>query len=86
VFHVEQEDLAHDYDLGAIELRAPALVNPGSVGQPRDGDPDASYGLWDPEHGTFEFRRIPYNRERAKRAIIEAGLPGRLAARLDFGR
>ncbi len=86
VFHVEQEDLAHDYDLGAIELRAPALVNPGSVGQPRDGDPDASYGLWDPEHGTFEFRRIPYDRDRAKRAIIEAGLPGRLAARLDFGR
>jgi diadenosine tetraphosphatase ApaH/serine/threonine PP2A family protein phosphatase len=85
VFHVEQGRVAHDYQLGAIPLPRPALVNPGSVGQPRDHVPDASYGVWDTEHGTFEFRRVPYDREAAKRSIRGAGLPERFADRLDFG-
>ena len=62
------------------------LVNPGSVGQPRDGIRDASYGLWDPEAGSFEFRRVPYDRRGAQKAILEAGLPERFATRLDYGR
>jgi diadenosine tetraphosphatase ApaH/serine/threonine PP2A family protein phosphatase len=86
VFHVEHGRVGHDYRLGSISLSPPMLVNPGSVGQPRDGEPDASYGIWHPEESRFEFRRVPYDRERAKRAILEAGLPARLALRLDFGR
>jgi diadenosine tetraphosphatase ApaH/serine/threonine PP2A family protein phosphatase len=86
VFHVEHGRLGHDYRVGSIGLSPPALVNPGSVGQPRDGDPDASYGIWDSDDSRFEFRRVPYDRERAKRAILDAGLPQRLALRLDFGR
>jgi diadenosine tetraphosphatase ApaH/serine/threonine PP2A family protein phosphatase len=71
--------------VGVFSLKAPALVNPGSVGQPRDGNPDASYVIWDVEADTVEFRRVPYDREPAKRAILEAGLPPRFAYRLDLG-
>ena len=86
VFHVEHGTITHDYRHGPLGVAAPALVNPGSVGQPRDGDPDASYGIWDTEASTFEFRRVPYDREAVKRAILDSELPPRLAFRLDFGR
>ena len=86
MFHVEHRTVLHDYERGPLQVDVPALVNPGSVGQPRDGDPDASYGVWDVEAGTFEFRRVPYDRDRAKQAILRAGLPARLALRLDYGR
>jgi len=85
VFHRADGRVAHEYRLGSMELPGPALVNPGSVGQPRDRDPDSSYGVWDTEAGTFEFRRVPYDREAAQRAIREAGLSERFALRLDFG-
>ena len=85
MFHVEQDGVVHDYGTTMIGLAGPALVNPGSVGQPRDRNPDASYGVWDTAAGTFEFRRVPYDRDGAKRAIRAAGLPDRFAARLDFG-
>jgi diadenosine tetraphosphatase ApaH/serine/threonine PP2A family protein phosphatase len=85
-FHVEHGQVVHVYRHGIVPLAAPALVNPGSVGQPRDGDPDASYGIWDPDGPSFEFRRVAYDRERVKQAILDAQLPPRLAFRLDFGR
>jgi diadenosine tetraphosphatase ApaH/serine/threonine PP2A family protein phosphatase len=85
MFHVEHGRVVHDYQPGVVQLSRPALVNPGSVGQPRDHVPDASYGVWDTERGTFEFRRVPYDREGAKRSIRAAGLPERFADRLDFG-
>ncbi|MBO0682355.1 MAG: metallophosphoesterase family protein [Candidatus Dormibacteraeota bacterium] len=74
-----------DYDVGAFQLRRPQLVNPGSVGQPRDGNPDASYLIWDTEAGSVDFRRVAYDREAAKWAILDAGLPPRFAYRLDIG-
>jgi diadenosine tetraphosphatase ApaH/serine/threonine PP2A family protein phosphatase len=86
VFRPEEGGSYHRYALDTIELTGPALVNPGSVGQPRDGIPDASYGIWDDAEGTFEFRRIPYDRQEAKEAILSAGLPERFALRLDLGR
>lgn len=58
------------------------LINVGSVGQPRDGDNRACYGIYEPESRIFEFRRIPYEIEKAQRKIIAAGLPELLAARL----
>jgi diadenosine tetraphosphatase ApaH/serine/threonine PP2A family protein phosphatase len=66
---------------------APAvLLNPGSVGQPRDGDPRAAYGVFDPEAGSFEFRRVRYDVEASAAAILAAGLPAVLAERLREGR
>jgi diadenosine tetraphosphatase ApaH/serine/threonine PP2A family protein phosphatase len=62
------------------------LINPGSVGQPRDGNPAASYLLLDPESGSLEFRRVAYQVEVTQRLIRDADLPPRLAERLAYGR
>ena len=61
------------------------MVNPGSVGQPRDGDPQAAYAIYSPEERTVEYRRVPYDVEQAAAKILEAGLPQGLAARLFEG-
>ena len=61
-----------------------AIINPGSVGQPRDGDPRAAYMLYDSTLG-FEFRRVPYNIEATQRKIQQSGLSPKLAARLARG-
>jgi diadenosine tetraphosphatase ApaH/serine/threonine PP2A family protein phosphatase len=62
------------------------LANPGSVGQPRDGDPAASYLIVDVEARTAEFRRVSYDVSATQRAMHQAGLPPRLAERLSYGR
>lgn len=62
------------------------LVNPGSVGQPRDGDPRASFAVIDTETRRIAIRRIPYDIATATRKIREAGLPEVLADRLELGR
>lgn len=61
-------------------------INPGSVGQPRDRDPRASYALLDPEAWDVEFRRAEYDIERAQERIKEEGLPGFLGERLSIGQ
>jgi predicted phosphodiesterase len=61
------------------------LVNPGSVGQPRDADPRAAYAVYSPEERTVEFRRVAYDVDRAAAKIRAAGLPDFLAARLHEG-
>lgn len=68
-----------------IEQKYFYLVNPGSVGQPRDGDPRAAYALWSPEERTVEYRRAVYDVDRAAAKIRAAGLPDFLAARLHEG-
>ena len=62
------------------------LVNPGSVGQPRDGDPRASMALIDTDARRIAIRRIPYDVAGAQRKIRRAGLPEFLAQRLEVGR
>jgi diadenosine tetraphosphatase ApaH/serine/threonine PP2A family protein phosphatase len=62
------------------------LVNPGSVGQPRDRDARASWALYDPDAATIDFHRTPYDVAGAQNAILEAGLPSLLAHRLAEGR
>ena len=62
-----------------------AIVNPGGVGQPRDGDPRAAFMIYDSERG-FEFYRVPYDFEKTQEKINNAGLPSFLAVRLQFGR
>jgi len=64
----------------------PFLVNPGSVGQPRDGNPDASWLLWDPVSRRIEFRRVTYDIGHAQGHIRAAGLPDMLADRLGCGQ
>ncbi|MBW3612540.1 MAG: metallophosphatase family protein [Chloroflexi bacterium] len=69
---------------------ARTLLNPGSVGQPRDGLPDAAYAILDTAPGasadSVEFRRVRYDIDRTQRLMREVGLPPRLAERLSFGR
>lgn len=62
------------------------LINPGSVGQPRDGDCRAAYAIYTDEAPTITLYRIPYAVEAAQRRIIDAGLPASLANRLALGR
>ena len=62
-----------------------AIINPGGVGQPRDGDPRAAFMIYDTERG-FEFYRVPYPFEKTQEKIIKAGLPHYLAVRLAYGR
>ncbi len=67
--------------------RTKALINPGSVGQPRDGDPRAAYAIYDPDANTWTWHRVPYDIRAAQarfRAVPE--LPARFAARLAKGR
>jgi diadenosine tetraphosphatase ApaH/serine/threonine PP2A family protein phosphatase len=61
------------------------LINPGSVGQPRDGDPRAAWLELDIDACSARFRRVPYDIERAATSIAAAGLPQRLADRLHVG-
>jgi predicted phosphodiesterase len=62
-----------------------ALLNPGSVGQPRDRDRDASFLLFDTSDGTAAWVRVPYDVEAARRKVLEAGLPREFADRLRDG-
>jgi diadenosine tetraphosphatase ApaH/serine/threonine PP2A family protein phosphatase len=69
---------------------ARALVNPGSVGQPRDGLADAAYAILETGvaagRDTVEFRRVRYDVDRTQREMHDLGLPARLADRLRYGR
>ncbi len=62
------------------------LVNPGSVGQPRDGDWRAGFAVFDSDAWVVSFYRIPYNLRVAQEKILAANLPQRLATRLATGR
>ena len=77
--------VAPDRDDGIALDGQRALINPGSVGQPRDGDPDASYLVLDPDAATVTWHRVAYDIPAVQAAIRAAGLPHRLADRLAFG-
>lgn len=69
-----------------IEADCAYLINPGSVGQPRDGDPRAAFAIYNSDSGVVAYHRIDYDVEEAQRRIREAGLPDVLADRLALGR
>ncbi|MEN8149956.1 MAG: metallophosphoesterase family protein [Planctomycetota bacterium] len=75
--------LDDEIDLDGVER---AIVNPGSVGQPRDEDPRAAAGIYDSETRTFTIERVEYDIEGATSKILRAGLPEVLAERLWHGR
>ena len=62
------------------------LLNPGSIGQPRDGDPRAAFAIADMGHDVVEFWRVPYDIEAVQHRMKRAGLPEPLILRLSFGR
>jgi diadenosine tetraphosphatase ApaH/serine/threonine PP2A family protein phosphatase len=74
-------------DAAGIRLEASAryLLNPGSVGQPRDGNPRASFGILDLSRGAWRVVRVPYDVEGARARIAAARLPAELAERLIAG-
>jgi diadenosine tetraphosphatase ApaH/serine/threonine PP2A family protein phosphatase len=61
------------------------IINPGSVGQPRDGDPRASYAIYDNKTRTVSLYRVPYDIAATQARMVEQGLPMRLVARLSLG-
>jgi predicted phosphodiesterase len=67
------------------ELKERAILNPGSVGQPRDRDPRAAYALFSPEEHLWEPRRVEYDIKSVQNLILDAGLPPRHAERLAGG-
>jgi diadenosine tetraphosphatase ApaH/serine/threonine PP2A family protein phosphatase len=70
----------------SLEVEGRLILNPGSVGQPRDGNPDASYAILDTDALTWEYRRVPYPIEITQERMRARDLPHRLVERLDFGR
>jgi diadenosine tetraphosphatase ApaH/serine/threonine PP2A family protein phosphatase len=89
IFQLEQErnrislDIPH---LGeTLKLKPRAILNPGSVGQPRDRDPRAAYAIYDTEAETWEPRRVEYDIAEVQQRIRKAGLPEKHAVRLAYG-
>jgi len=66
-------------------LDARCLVNPGSVGQPRDGIPTASYAIFEPDRAEISWHRVAYDIAAVQGDMRAAGLPGALVSRLTFG-
>ena len=89
-FHLATKEFRTVFPLGegthSLEPGWKYLINPGSVGQPRDHDPRASYAVFDPAKRTVTLRRVKYDIASAQRKITEAGLPVRNADRLAKGR
>lgn len=84
---VEGEDRALDItSLESVRKGKKQVVNVGSVGQPRDKDERACYVVYRRAEPDVWWRRIPYDIEGAQKAIIAAGLPGKFAHRLSFGK
>ena len=73
---------------GTIELEENVryIVNPGAIGQPRDGNAAASFAIWNVAAGTIDVRRVPYDIERAQAKMREAHIPDSLWERLSLGR
>ena len=74
--HVQHHEI---YDEGVV-------VNPGSVGQPRDGDPRAAYAVVDLDDLSVEERRVEYDVEAVQAAVEDAGLPSKVGERLAYGK
>lgn len=78
--------LGHTHVQHAERYAEGIVVNPGSVGQPRDSDPRAGYAVLDLEAMTVETRRVAYDIEAVQRAVKDAGLPERIGTRLARGK
>lgn len=86
--YVQADGKSYHLDNSTIEMQPgyKYIVNAGSVGQPRDGNPMASFCIYDTQLQIIELRRVPYDVHEAQRRILEAGLPKNLAFRLASGK
>ncbi len=71
--------------IGLVLGRSRLIINPGGVGQPRDGDPRASYAIYDSETRTVKLHRVPYDISATQAKMAKCGLPIRLVTRLSSG-
>jgi predicted phosphodiesterase len=78
--------LSSDSQTLPIDPDCAYMINPGSVGQPRDGDPRAAYAVFDTSQNVVTYYRVEYDVASAQRKIQDAGLPQILADRLSMGR
>jgi diadenosine tetraphosphatase ApaH/serine/threonine PP2A family protein phosphatase len=69
-----------------IDPECAYMINPGSAGQPRDGDPRAAYAIYDTDAKEVTYHRVVYDIAAAQKKIRDAGLPPILADRLAVGR
>ena len=72
-------------NIGLVLGKSRLIINPGGVGQPRDGEPRASYAIYDSETGIIKLYRVTYDISATQNKMAEHGLPMRLAARLSYG-
>ena len=79
VFRIDAQDMK-------LPVGRKYFINVGSVGQPRDGDPRASYAIYEPATRCIRFRRLDYDVAAAQERVRRAGLPERLAQRLALGQ
>lgn len=87
IFIKEGEDCRYNVENNVSTKDAQSyIVNAGSVGQPRDGSPKASYAVYDSGAGQLQIKRVAYDIQSAQDKIIKAGLPRILAERLTLGR
>jgi diadenosine tetraphosphatase ApaH/serine/threonine PP2A family protein phosphatase len=73
-------------NVGLLLGKSRMIINPGGVGQPRDGDPRAAYAIYDSESNMFRPYRVEYNISATQDKMMKAGLPIQLITRLDAGR
>jgi len=88
-FVLDQDEQTTTYSMDEEIVLSPhhkALINVGSVGQPRDENPKAAYATYDPEEGLVNIHRLDYDVESAAQKIRDAGLPDVLSSRLLIGR
>ncbi|TET86635.1 MAG: metallophosphoesterase [Dehalococcoidia bacterium] len=89
IFDLDQDNLCQLYqlpdELFLKQEESRLIINCGGVGQPRDGDPRASYAILDDEKGVIYHYRVNYNISTTQQKMIKAGLPLRLANRLSYG-
>ena len=87
---IYEKQMAGIFRIDPQEFKLPIgrkyFINVGSVGQPRDGDPRASYVIYDVKTRTVTFRRLEYDIKSAQERVLAAGLPERLAFRLAVGQ
>jgi predicted phosphodiesterase len=81
----QSKDEAEHFDF-QLDRKCHYLINPGSVGQPRDGDWRAGFAIFDSDTWMVTYHRIPYDVKKAQQRIVDADLPERLAVRLTHGR
>lgn len=85
IWHENEAPKAPVMEFQKSRITSKTILNPGSIGQPRDHDPRASFALFDPEEKTWELRRVAYEVEPVQNRIKKSGLPWRHAMRLAEG-